>query len=383
MKKSKILALSPTLTAGSWVCVEEYLKPIASEYNIITIGLGDGRGIPGTKTLKVPYPLFEKFNPKYGGNIYLNSLYQIPLQILSIFYTIFWRPKVIISNGFTPILCSLLFIKFFNIPTVIYYGSFLSEVIKAKPYILPFFKFLNNFVSCALVNSRGSLDDISLFIDKEKVKIIEHWTDIKLVEDAERSLIRQEYEVKKEDFILLYIGRLVEEKGVRRLLELLPKIKDIKNLKVWFVGNGKMQTEIEEAVQKYDFVYYKGFVTDRVKLRELFAIGDLCWTFADETYVAKPGIESLAVGTPLMIPNTAAIIEKFQVGGKINPCLIPSDVGWIINDDDLSSVANLLEHIVKERKTDSMRVSCQSYAKKKHSWKNIESAINIIRNYAN
>jgi|694.fasta_scaffold03438_9 teichuronic acid biosynthesis glycosyltransferase TuaC len=378
----KILSLSPTLTAGSWVCVEEYLKPIAENYDITTIGLGNGRGVPGTKTIKIPYPLFEKFNPKYGGNIYLNILYQIPLNLLSALYVIFWQPNVIISNGFTPILFSLPFVKLFNIPLVIYYGSFLSEVIKAKPYILPFFKFLNIFSSSVLVNSRGSLEDVSHFIDPKKVTIIEHWTDIKRVDHKEREDIRNKYQVTPSDYILLYVGRLVEEKGVLRLLQSLPLLKDVPHLQVWFVGNGKMQPEVEKAAQEYSFVKYKGFVTDRVLLREFYAIGDVCWTFADDTYVAKPGIESLAVGTPLMIPNTAAIIEKFEVGGKIDPHLIPNKVGWIVNDDNLSEVANLIKEIVVDRKTDSMRNDCHAYAQDKHSYKNIESAINIIKNYA-
>ena len=380
--KRKILAVSPTLTAGSWVCVEEYLKPLAEDYLITTVGLGDGRGIPNTKTLKIPYPLFEKFNPKYGGNIYLNILYQIPLQILTALKVMFWQPKVVVSNGFTPVLASLIFIKLFNIPLVVYYGSFLSEVIKAKPYVLPFFKLLDKFVSCVFVNSTGSLDDVAHFISKDKVKVIEHWTDIAPVNEPERTELREKYAVKKSDYIFLYVGRLVEEKGVLKLLNMLSYLDGIENLQVWFVGNGKMQPEVEEAAQKYSFVHYKGFVTDRTLLREYYSVGDVCWTFADETYVAKPGIESLAVGTALMIPNTAAIIEKFEANEKINPKLIPTTVGWIVNDDDLPFVAKQIDDIVKNRTTDKMRADCHKYAEEKHSWSNIQSAINIIKNYA-
>ncbi len=383
LKKKKILAVSPTLTGGSWVCVEELIKFLIPKYDVLAVGLGEGREVRNAKVIKIPYFLFDKMNPKYGGNIFFNAFYQLPLQIVTIFQIIFYRPNLVLSNGFTPLLLSLPLLKLMRIPVFVYYGSYLDELMKSKIYYYIFktFDFLTDFV---FVNSIGSKEGLSPVINKNKILVIEHWTDMEPYSEEERKYLRKKFNLSENDFVVLYVGRLMKEKGVTKLLKIIRDHKPITGCNFWFVGSGILLDEIKALELERQDTFYKGFFVDRNSLRELYTVADLLWTFADETYVAKPGVESLALGTPLMIPNTAAIMEKFAKNIKVKDDLIPKEVGWVVNDDDSDGVWKLLESIYYEKLVNKdFRSNCTNYAHKNHSIENVKAGVKVIESFVN
>lgn len=380
MMKKKILVLTPTLTGGSWVCIEELLAISKDNFEYRVVGLGPERKrkLEGVKTTRIPYFMFDKLSSTRGSNIFFNYFYQIPLMVASLIITLIYRPAVVLSNGFTPALLAMPFCRLLGVKVVVYYGSFLERVIKNK-FIFALFKRLDSFVDAVFVNSEGSKYDVSRFIDVKKILVIEHWTDLRPASFEERSRLRKKFGVGKK-FVILYVGKLSPDKPFEYLLDLADKLKDSKEVEIWFVGSGPLSQVVTSAAAKLSNVKYFGFVGDVKKLTELYVAADVFWGYADETYLARPAIESLAVGTPIMVPNTPAIMEK---KGKmtLSPNLFPSSVGWLVAIDNIDGAASTVNRIKKDPQSyNSMRSSCIKYAQQRYSRRNIEAAVGLLNN---
>lgn len=378
MIKKKILVLTPTLTGGSWVCVEELLSISKDKFKYRVIGLGPKREreLAGVKVLRIPYFMFDKLSSELGSNIFFNYFYQIPLMVVSLLATLIYRPALILSNGFTPLLLAMPVCKLLGIKVVIYYGSFLERVIKNK-FIFALFRRLDSFVDAVFVNSEGSKYDVSRFINVRKTLTIENWTDLRPVSDERRHELRRNYGVENK-FVVLFVGKLSEDKPFEYLLDVADELKDSRDVEIWFVGSGPLSQVVTSAAAKLSNVKYLGFVGDVKKLVEIYIVADILWGYADETYLARPAIESLAVGTPIMVPNTPAIMEK---KGKmtLSPNLFPSSVGWLVDINNIDGAVSTINRIKEDsRSYNLMRESSVKHAQERYSRKNIEDAVELL-----
>ena len=91
--------------------------------------------------------------------------------------------------------------------------------------------------------------------------------------------LRSEYEVADEEFLFIFVGRLLWYKGIRLILDAV-KILAGKNLKfrMMFVGDGIEREEIEKyagEIGVYDKCIFTGAVTDREELRVYYTAGEL------------------------------------------------------------------------------------------------------------
>lgn len=380
-KLKKIFISTPTLTGGSWVVIEDLISLLKDKYKINVVGFGAGRLIDGVEMKFIPYFSFEKINPKLGRNIFYNFLYQFPLQLINLFLFIRTRPNLVLANGFTSIIAILPLAKLFRIPVVVYYGSYLTDWFK-NSLVKKAVTFGGNFVDLVFVNSQGSLEDISAVIPVKKISVIEHWTNFEPVHQEERTMLRSKNNLSSNDLVILFVGRFTKEKGIETLLKTIPLCSNISNIYFWIVGDGLLLPQIKQISETDSHTKYLGFVKEREKLKELFTIADLTWTFADETYIAKPGIESLALGTPLLVPETAAITEKYNLGIKIRATLVPSEIGWIVSDSYFDKNAQLIKDLSENTdRVTSMRIACSTYAKEKYSQSNIANGVKVLESY--
>lgn len=370
-----LLVLSPTLTGGSWIVIEDLLKKIPCSTKIIIVGLGPGKAYSNAKLIRIPYFLFDNLRSSYGANIFFNIFYQIPLLLISLASFIIYKPQKVLSNGFTPILLTMFLGKVVGSRNIVYYGS----VVEGKfdnPLIYHLFKKLNYFIDFVFVNSKGSFTDISLIINSQKIITIEHWTDITAVSETERIRLRRKMKIHKK-FIILYVGKLAPDKSCDFFITLATSFAEHWSIEFWFAGAGSLLGEIQNIADKCTNIKYLGFVKNREKLKMLYSIADLTLTFADETYLARPAIESLACGTPIIVSDRPAIIEKANKV-KIPPKLVPAKIGWIVDASNLSKSADLITKIFNKKMTSKRRKFCINYSKKKYSWRNIIPALEKI-----
>ncbi len=100
--------------------------------------------------------------------------------------------------------------------------------------------------------------------------------------------IRQRY-VANNDPLLLFVGRLVEKKGVAYLLKALPEVlKKFDKSKLLIIGNGLLANDLKRLVQELnvtDSVYFEGDL-DNKKLPQYYASADI---FIGPSVIPKSG----------------------------------------------------------------------------------------------
>ena len=96
-------------------------------------------------------------------------------------------------------------------------------------------------------------------------------------DNYDASLLKKRYGYKHDDKVLLFVGRLVEEKQPIRMVELFRSIVEIdKNYKLIIVGDGELKASVNNLIQKYGIANFITIIPKVLnsKMWELYRIAD-------------------------------------------------------------------------------------------------------------
>jgi glycosyltransferase involved in cell wall biosynthesis len=148
--------------------------------------------------------------------------------------------------------------------------------------------------------------------------------------------IRDEFSFAEDDFIIGCIGNFFPTKGHKYLLEAVKKISpQIRNIKLFFVGSGGDQSELEEIIKTLemkDKVVFAGYRTDVpacLNAMDLVVHPSLSEAFCQVL------IETMAVGKPLISTDVGGAKEAI-VNGK---------TGILIPIKDSEAIAKVISQI--------------------------------------
>lgn len=196
----------------------------------------------------------------------------------------------------------------------------------------------------------------SLGIEENKVSVFTYWIDLKRfkpINDAKKKIGW----TKK--FVVLFVGRLVEEKGILVLLEAAKKWD--KNIKLAVIGTGPLDKNIKRQSATINNLVYLGKI-DNNDLPLYYSAADLLIVPSiHEEGFGRVILESLACGTPVIGSNRGAIPEA-----------IDNSVGKLI-DVSTENIRNTVEYFYNNSgKLDKLHRNTRSYAMKKYSKDNIK-----------
>lgn len=160
----------------------------------------------------------------------------------------------------------------------------------------------------------------SFNIDKNQTAVLYNCTcesDFKEMNDTEKSQFRSQFNFKSDDFILLYVGRLVEEKGILELILALNLLNDT-SVKLICCGadfnSNSKETEFISKLKKYiqlmeDRVYFTGYVPHK-DLYKYYQISD-CLVIPSkwEEPAGIVAIEGLINKIPIIATKSGGMIE--------------------------------------------------------------------------
>ena len=132
--------------------------------------------------------------------------------------------------------------------------------------------------------------------------------------------------------IVLFVGRLVHEKGVHVLVNAVPKVLEKVNAKFIIVGNGYMKEQLSNIVKSMGFahkVMFTGFVDDETlkKLQKCADVSVVPSLFEPFGIVA---LEAMAAKSPVVVSDTGGlseIVEHGVTGVKVYPDN-PDSLAW-------------------------------------------------------
>ena len=159
------------------------------------------------------------------------------------------------------------------------------------------------------------------------------------LEDEDLTQFRSRYALPQEK-IVLFVGRLVHEKGAQVLVNAMPKILQKANAKFIIVGNGYMKDRLSDLVRNMGLGHkaiFTGFVDDQTlkKLQKCADVSVVPSLFEPFGIVA---LEAMAAKSPVVVSDTGGlseIVEHDVTGVKVymgNPDSLAWGITRVLQD---------------------------------------------------
>jgi glycosyltransferase involved in cell wall biosynthesis len=159
-------------------------------------------------------------------------------------------------------------------------------------------------------------------LPQDRVTVIPNGVDASVYEkEFNRTEFRRKFALPEEK-IVLFVGRLVHEKGVQTLVSAIPKILSRVNAKIVIVGDGGMKEPLIRQVANMHLAHkttFTGFLDDET-LRKLYQVADVCVVPSLYEPFGITALEAMAAKTPLVVSNTGGlseIVEHDRTGTKV------------------------------------------------------------------
>jgi len=171
-------------------------------------------------------------------------------------------------------------------------------------------------------------------LPKDKLVMIPNGVDAEVYSKIKRENLgefRSKFALPEEK-IVLFVGRLVYEKGVHVFVNAVPKVLEKTNAKFIIVGNGYMKEQLSSLVENIGLahkVIFTGFVDDE-KLRMLQKCADVSVVPSLFEPFGIVALEAMAAKSPVVVSDTGGlseIVEHDVTGVKVYPNN-PESLAW-------------------------------------------------------
>lgn len=310
-------------------------------------------------TLNVKYQKFEKHKnikiyryPWFGKTLFhklekfpiFDFLYLTPYLFLR---TFIWmlsnhkKIKIIHSHGFNGAFCGLLLSKIFNKKHLISTHAIYDNI--NTSLILKYTLNNSNHILCLSKASAQQL--IKWGINKSKISVYKYWIDLNIFKPFQK---------KEKDFSILFVGRLIEKKGIKILVKtakLLPNIKFI------FIGTGPLTEYLKSLKEKN--ILFLGKI-ENTKLSEYYSKYHIfCAPSLYEEGYGRVVMEAVACGTPVIASNRGGLPEALD-----------PTVSILVKPTNQTTLKKAILKMQKEYK--KYQNKCRPYALKNFSTKNLK-----------
>ncbi|MBT5469609.1 MAG: glycosyltransferase family 4 protein [Nitrospina sp.] len=155
-----------------------------------------------------------------------------------------------------------------------------------------------------------------------------------------RKSVRSSFDFKEDAFVVGFVGRLVQEKGIRELFSAIPKVLS-KFPHVRFIIIGPMEPDqgdnvSEEEVEKMRTQYQVVFTGFSNNLGDLYSALDL---YVLPTY--REGVpRALMEASAMLVPAIATDIRGCR------EVIVPNETGWLVKPRSAEALAEKIIHTV-------------------------------------
>ena len=151
----------------------------------------------------------------------------------------------------------------------------------------------------------------------DKINVIPNGVNLQLFSNVNVDYdFRRQYAMDNEK-IILYVGRLVYEKGIQNLIAAMPKILDrYHDSKLIICGRGGMIDELREQVKYLGIdnkVYFAGYC-DSKKMQKMYKCADVAVFPSTYEPFGIVAIESMLSGTPTIVSDVGGLNEIVEHG---------------------------------------------------------------------
>ncbi len=170
-----------------------------------------------------------------------------------------------------------------------------------------------------IVNSNFMKNDLQRIfgLPYEKINVIPNGINLNNFSGVDRDYdFRRQYAMDNEK-IILYLGRLVYEKGVQNLIAAMPKILDnYHDSKLVICGRGGMINELRQEVHNLgidDKVYFAGYC-DSKKVQKMYKCADVAVFPSTYEPFGIVTLEAMLAGVPTVVSDVGGLNEIVKHG---------------------------------------------------------------------
>lgn len=325
--------------------ISKALSKLGLEIHIIALGEADGKYIKNNitfHTFQLDTTLAKLFSALFGLiNMPSKNLPYVTYKILRTLRKIektYGLVDVIYTSYFTTTVSPILYKKLYNrkLKLVHHYHN----EPKSKP----------NMFHKWIAKNCDFLFAVSNYVKKQVVKLLKvHESRVKVVYNAidtrefcyrkdARCEIRRKLGISDKEKVILYVGRIIPEKGLRIIVQALPQIlKDVGNVKLVAIGpvgqywclektyfNETMRRAAKNATE--DHLIYAGFVKPGLETSKYYSASDV-FVFPSLFNEGCPTVvlEAMACSIPIVAHNVGGVSELIN-NGKAGVLVKPGDV---------------------------------------------------------
>jgi len=340
--EKKVLLLSYRLGYDSLLYWDNILTGIQKEFN-------DFRVFTAWPTLTTRNKLVSTEQKLAGLSYHKNptkaygKLYFLPMPFF-IKEVIRYKPDVIILNEFNLANIYALFFRFFYKSTkfllLVESDPGLGNVVHEKNTIRYFYrKHILKKVDLVLTNNQLGVDYLTKYLEvnPDKVKKAPYLTSCPEISTKEQV-------TNKTSIKFLYVGQLIQRKGLIYLLRVLNTLpEEIKNIiHVDIVGGGDLEVELQDYANKHKlgFVQFRGKLPFE-ELSDFYHDADCFVLPTLHDYRALVGFEALCYG--------CMVIDSIYDGARFE-VVENGENGYIIDPENIEEFKNAIIKIVTNKK---------------------------------
>lgn len=299
----------------------------------------------------------------------LEFLYLLPgLFVVTPFVIFNYSPEVIHAHGLVAGFIGTFWGKAFNKRVVIsthsiYHfpsGSLYTRFVKA---------IFSRADKILTLSEQSRAEVINLGIKSDKVDKFTYWIDLKKfrpMNNKQRTI--NNIGIKKDDLMVFFVGRLVEEKGILEALRAAEMWDESIHLVI--AGEGPLKEKIKVKSKKSKNIHFLGRVVQD-ELPDYYSAADIVLVpSTHEEGFGRVILEAFACGTPVVAAKRGAIPEAMseEVGRliKVNPKNIKKDIERLYND---------------EQELKRLSGNAREFAERRYSIRNLDKIISAYNGY--
>jgi glycosyltransferase involved in cell wall biosynthesis len=266
------------------------------------------------------------------------------------------KPDIIHSHGLSATAAGVFLGKLFGVRTV----ASLHTIYRLRQRNPTFSKLVGLLLSRSskvFVPSLSAKTELeAVGVPAERVEVYTYWVDQGLFRPLNRQKCRESIRISPKGLVILYVGRLIESKGVEPLIASAKRLPEHTFV---FVGEGPLKDNVENAAREHPNIIFLGRKENGEELAEIYNCADMFWGTADKDYVGRVVIEALSCGVPVILPDR---LKLFGIENEVEADLLGPAISILVKPfhaEIESRLRNLAENPAIIR---TMSEDCRKFA---------------------
>jgi len=270
--------------------------------------------------------------------------------------------SVVHAQGFNAAFIGVFLSYFFSFKLVV--STHAIYEINKKSITTKFIKSILEKCDKILCLSNASKNEIINFgIDKNKVNRFRYWIDLDYFRLMDKVKTRERKKISN-NFTVLFVGRLIEKKGVALLLNIARKLNYIQFV---FIGVGPLESTLISASEDNNNIKFLGKKKNK-NLVDYYNVADIfCIPSLYEEGYGRVVVEAIACGVPVVGSNKGGIKEALD-----------NSVSILADPTEANMELAILELYNDENKLKKLSSNCYAYSRNFFSKANLKQ---ITDNY--